>query len=229
MENFIYSGKNNLDTLTSAINYNNFLENLLLNFVRNEKNVLDFGAGHGEFALRLQKKGINVDCYEIDKEYSHVLRNKKFNVINNESLLKENYYDRIYSMNVLEHIEDDGKSLRNLYNALKTEGKLLLYVPAFPILFSNIDKNVGHFRRYKKQSLINLLENMGFKMVLAEYVDCLGFFCWLLYKWFPLANNGNINSKTTILFDRIIFPLSKQLDYVFKRLFGKNLLLIAKK
>ena len=48
----------------------------------------------------------------------------------------------IYSFNVLEHIEDDEAVLRDLFRVAAPGAQLLLYVPAFPVLFSAMDKRV---------------------------------------------------------------------------------------
>ena len=53
-------------------------------------------------------------------------------------------YDTVICSNVLEHIEDDVRALRNIRTLLKPGGRLLLYVPATPRLYCAIDRHVGH-------------------------------------------------------------------------------------
>ena len=72
---------------------------------------------------------------------------KVFNDINKT----KDQYDFIYSSNVLEHIYDDVKSLKQLESKLTKNGTLVLYLPAFQILYSDLDRSVGHFRRYSKK------------------------------------------------------------------------------
>ena len=57
--------------------------------------------------------------------------------------------DALYSINVLEHIENDLAALREMRRVLRPDGGLLLYVPAFPLLYSTNDRRVGHVRRYR--------------------------------------------------------------------------------
>ena len=58
-------------------------------------------------------------------------------------------------------------------------------------------------------------------------MDSLGFFATLLFK---VGDNGggDINRRALRLYDRAIFPLSRIVDSVTRRWFGKNLLLIAR-
>ena len=76
---------------------------------------------------------------------------------------------QITLLDVLEHIEDDAGFLIKLNHRLKSNGRLLLTVPAFNILWSSEDDYAGHFRRYKLQEIISLTENAGFKVLYASY------------------------------------------------------------
>ena len=66
-------------------------------------------------------------------------------------------------LNVLEHIEDDVSALENMKKALQaTNGRLVLLVPAGPRLYSALDQNLGHFRRYDEAGLRDLAAKTGF-------------------------------------------------------------------
>src|SRR5262249_14522534 len=71
---------------------------------------------------------------------------------------------------VLEHIEDDVAFLRSLRRLLKPGGRLYVTVPAFPPLWSAEDEHAGHFRRYTRRSLNEVLERGGFR------AECLTYF-----------------------------------------------------
>ena len=136
--------------------------------------------------------------------------------------------DFIYTLNVLEHIENDHLVLLQLFATLKPGGRLLVYVPAFAILYTSMDRKVGHYRRYSRQSLVGALRQAGFQVDDARYVDCMGFLATLLYR---LVDNkeGDINPSALRLYDRVAFPVSRALDRNFSRLFGKNLLVYARR
>ena len=59
----------------------------------------------------------------------------------------------VYTSNVLEHIQHDVSVLTDIKNKMSVNGKLAIYVPALPILFSDFDTSIGHFRRYSKKEL----------------------------------------------------------------------------
>lgn len=70
--------------------------------------------------------------------------------------------DTIICINVLEHIRDDTAGLSNMFNILEEGGRLALLVPAFQSLYCNIDRIVGHYRRYSRHdSHINLLKRVS--------------------------------------------------------------------
>ncbi len=127
----------------------------------------------------------------------------------------------IASFNVLEHIEDDLAALRSLHDKLIPGGRLFLYVPAFPILFSSMDRLVGHFRRYRRPQLIASLARAGFNVHQCRYADSLGFFASLAF----LASgnsSGHINSAAIRMYDQFAFPLSRVLDTLTAGTFGKE-------
>ena len=91
-----------------------------------------------------------------------------------------------------------------------------------------MDRQVGHFRRYRKKDLTEKIRQAGLTPVgNARYADCLGFLATLLYKL--TDKSGRINRKNLIFYDRYCFPLSRIGDLLFGKLFGKNVFIIAEK
>lgn len=70
---------------------------------------------------------------------------------------------------VLEHIEDDAAALRRLRTMLTDGGRLYLTVPAHGWLWSSVDPESGHFRRYTRSRLSRLLTACGFEVSFASY------------------------------------------------------------
>ena len=66
--------------------------------------------------------------------------------------------DFVYTFNVLEHIEDDAAALTHVGRALRHRGKLLGYVPAFEVLYTSMDRWVGHLRRCWRARLRSKVE-----------------------------------------------------------------------
>ena len=93
--------------------------------------------------------------------------------------------DVLLMLNVLEHIEDDRRALRNAFNLLKLGGSLIIEVPAGRHLFDSYDEELNHFRRYSSNELINKLTNVGFKVVRKSH---LGFFLFPAFAVIKLFN-----------------------------------------
>src|SRR5262245_60270724 len=72
--------------------------------------------------------------------------------------------------NVLEHIPDDEAALREIRARLVPDGHLVLWVPAFPLLYSRFDELLGHCRRYRHRELTALVARAGYAVVDVRYV-----------------------------------------------------------
>ncbi len=151
-----YTGKDTLEFLKEAVNYNHFLERQLLQFLGEYAEAVDFGAGNGEFAARLSAHGKCITAIEPDPHLRDAIAAQGIDVIANIEAAP--MQQRIYSQNVLEHIEDDEAALKALHGKLHPSGKLFLYVPAFSCLYTDIDKAIGHYRRYHKTELVQKLK-----------------------------------------------------------------------
>jgi SAM-dependent methyltransferase len=222
----LYEGLHNLGVLQQAKNYNAHLLSIVLGSGLDARAVVDFGAGLGTFAAGCRAVGMKVACIEPDHSLRLRLDQLGFEAHNTLDHVSPESVDYIYTLNVLEHIDDDAEILIQLYKRLRPGGRLMVYVPAFPYLYSAMDKMVGHRRRYTRSGLVRLVSASGFHVDRAEYVDCLGFLATLIFKWFG-NREGNVNQQGLILFDRYIFPVSLLLDRAVSRLFGKNVLVCA--
>jgi glycosyltransferase involved in cell wall biosynthesis len=88
------------------------------------------------------------------------------------------HIDTIVCCNVLEHIEDDRATLKDLCEVLEPRGRLVLLVPALARLFGTLDEHLHHFRRYEKPELIGKLVEAGFSVEDCRFVNKPGVFGW---------------------------------------------------
>jgi SAM-dependent methyltransferase len=224
-----YTGRDNLEAMAEAKNYNKFLISLIgENKELSKKRILDFGAGSGTYADMLKEQGVLVDCLEPDGVLYRQLGKKGYDVYRDIKELQPNSYDVIYALNVLEHIEDDEAVVTALTTALRKGGKLVIYVPAFQILFTSMDKKVGHFRRYRKKALNSHAQKASLKVNNLYYCDPLGFCAALTFKYVG-NKDGVVSARAVKIYDRYIFPLSKVIQPIFKKSVGKNVVLVAEK
>ena len=221
-----YSGTDNLEIMAEAVNYNRFLLELVRAGARPRDRILDFGAGIGTFARALTADGFDVLCVEQDDAQAATIREAGMAVFGSLDEVPGSSIDYLYSLNVLEHIADDLGALRECHARLKPGGRLLIYVPAFPMLFSSMDRKVGHCRRYTRGGLLAKVREAGFVSPTARYADCAGFLATLLYK-LGGSDTGSIDRRGLVLYDRLVFPLSRAGDRILGRIVGKNVVLTA--
>lgn len=229
--NFEYSGKEELwQADLNLNNYNNHIVHKLSLNLQNATRVLDYGAGIGTLSLRWEfLTGVRPECFEIDEKLITTLQERGFLAHPNLDSIAE--FDVVFSSNVLEHIEEDVSVLQDLNKKIKRGGYIALHVPAFQCLYSYFDFSVGHYRRYHKRELIRKLEESGFYVDKAYYSDCIGFFAWGVIKILSalLKKKPNISYGFSA-YDKYFYPISIFLDGIgFRFLFGKNLIVIAKK
>jgi len=223
-----YTGVDNLEIMDEARKYNDFLKEETFSHSGGAPRALDFGAGIGTFAAALRERGLEVTCVEPDSQLLGRLREMGFDAYPDISDIPSGSFDYIYSLNVLEHIEDDLSAMRQLYRCLSPGGRLFLYLPAFQSIYSSMDKKVGHFRRYRISGLIPRLTEAGFIKEEAFYVDSLGYFVSLLYK---LVGNkrGDLNLDIIRLYDTVFFPVSRLMDRVLGHVVGKNIVAVVRR
>lgn len=224
----LYAGHENLLVMQHARKYNAFLGRLIRQYGTGAHTVVDFGAGVGALAGDVRLWASRLVCVEPDAVQMDMLKAAGHEVENGISVLPDASVDYVYSVNVLEHIDDDGAVLAEIYKVLRPGGRLLVYVPALQWLYSSMDAAVGHVRRYHMKDLTNKVASAGFVVVRQEYVDSLGVPASLVYKWAG-DTSGHINVKALSLYDRIVFPFSRILDRLFGRIAGKNLLVVCEK
>ena len=228
MQQQAYSGIDNLEVMQEAVNYNRYLLDTVRSHAPRGGKVLDFGAGGGQFAVPLAQLGMDVTAVEPDETLQRRLRGHGLRAVGSAQELPDGSFDYIYTLNVLEHIEDDESALRTLHAKLAPHGKLLVYVPAFPVLYTSMDAKVGHVRRYTRQTLTSRAAAAGFRIERVAYADSVGFFATLLFK--AIGNkDGSVSVGALKFYDRLIFPISRALDLVTQRWLGKNLLLACTK
>lgn len=116
----------------------------------------------------------------------------------------------ITAFDVIEHIQEDESVLSNFHRAIKPGGTGLITVPQHPRLWSSIDEESCHKRRYRSKELLVRLESAGSRIVRStSFVTFLLHFLFLSRK-----STGAIGKKVN---DRALFlnPLLDRGGHVF--------------
>lgn len=229
MTEIAYTGLETLEALDGATNYRAWLVGFIDELARRAatRELVDFGAGIGTYPREARSRGYTVTCVELDEGQRSRLEADGFAAVESLSALGTGRVKAMYSLNVIEHIADDTATLRQLLDAVAPGGQLLLVVPAFPLLFSNLDRQVGHHRRYRRRELLRKVAATGWVVDSCHYGDSLGFPAALAYRLLGRFVDGILKPGQVGVYDRLVFPVSRRLDAVARRWFGKNLVLFA--
>ncbi|HEX3626977.1 MAG TPA: methyltransferase domain-containing protein [Verrucomicrobiae bacterium] len=213
----------------------NYRKALLDEFSRHLRgNVLEVGAGIGQITEALLankdiKRCVSIEPHSIfynrlaEKFPGHHLVHGTI-----EDLKEEAEWNSLVSINVLEHIKNDERELKNYRDHLaKSGGVLCLFVPARMEIYADIDRDFGHFRRYAKLELEQKLERAGFEVLRLRYYNLAGYFAWWLN--FCVLKKHHFSAGSVRFFDRYIFPLVHGFESrICAPFVGQSLLAIAR-
>jgi len=135
--------------------------------------------------------------------------------------------DSVIYVNVLEHIEDDRAELEKVFETLAPGGRFFVFVPAQPFLYSEFDKSIGHFRRYRRKELVEKCTAAGFEIKLARNFDLAGVVPW--YVKYRLLGSRSMEPGIVNVYDKLVVPIAKRMEGVISPPIGKNLLVIAER
>jgi SAM-dependent methyltransferase len=207
--------------------------------------LVEIGAGIGTFTVRLVRSHVSchptarLEVFEpegtlyqhlkkrLETAHPDLLRAGRLRITNGVFRSSPERFDTVIMINVLEHIEDDQTSIRAAYHALVPGGTFAVFVPALPWLFSALDRAVGHYQRYEKKRLEELLRRQGFDVVKSKYMDCLGVLPWYLLN--VVGRRTSINPHLARLYDTWFVPVTRWIEGLRDPWCGKNVLVVARK
>ena len=134
--------------------------------------ILDIGCGPGGTTLAYSESH-NVLGVDASSESVRYARDRGIAVAMMDATrlgVRPDSCDAIVALDLLEHVADDARALREMYAALRPGGVLVATVPAYQFLWSSHDEAVGHLRRYTKGPLLRLVRAAGFEVTLGAYV-----------------------------------------------------------
>jgi SAM-dependent methyltransferase len=138
--------------------------------------ILDVGSAAGKQVELLLSLDFEAEGLEYSEIGFKTQQNKGLKVTRGSATSlpwRDETFDGIICMDVLEHIEQDHLAVKEIMRVLKRNGKFLISVPSDPSLWSAHDLSVGHFRRYSKQNLSILLDQSDVRIASLEYWNIL--------------------------------------------------------
>lgn len=138
---------------------------LKMHLKRGNNIILDAGCGTGAGLLYLKKFGkvYGLDLSPVATKFckKRGIKNIKTGDVSNLPY-RNKTFDLVCLMDVIEHTSRNDIVLQEIFRVLKPNGKFLMTLPALPFIFSKHDKEQGHFQRYTKTQIQQLLLNAGF-------------------------------------------------------------------
>ncbi len=230
----VYEGDGQLETLdnlSSSFNYNKWIFNLTKPYLG--KRILEVGCGIGNMTRHFTDRvvlGVDIDPHylKIAKKRFKDKKNVGFCLVDLEKGLKRFKTfkaDTIVCINVLEHIQRDESFINECESLLCPGGKLILFVPAMPMIYGQMDKTYGHFRRYTKVEIFKKVE-IKLNVVKCNYLNILGVLGW----WYNgrFLKRKTIPRKHLIFFDKF-FKITLLLEKFVPKFFGLSLFIVGEK
>jgi SAM-dependent methyltransferase len=141
--------------------------------------------------------------------------------------LREERFDTVVSFNVLEHLEDAGPLIGALAR-VAPGASLVVFVPAMPAIYGTLDREAGHFRRYRKDELHGLLSAHADVHELG-YFNGVGAVAWFVAgRVLRLPLNGEATDGAIGLYDKLVVPVARLTDPLTTRIMGQSLLCHAR-
>lgn len=225
---------NDLEIMAGARHYNEWIYSRIRPHLG--KRILELGAGIGNFterfldSERLIVLEIEEGCYQkllerFGKHDGIAFVQSEMRELLQQGYFREEKIDTVVCLNVLEHIEDDCGALRDVYDILVPGGKLILMVPCFQSLYGEMDRLLGHYRRYKSRELTEKVKQAGFQISKMFYMNSVGMFGWFLNS--RILNKTTQSAQQVRFYDRFVVPVVSRIESVIKPPFGQSLFAIC--
>lgn len=227
----INSSAKTLESMSQAQWYNQWTKNHFERYLSGE--ILEIGCGIGNFSKYLSKYG-NLTAIDINEEYLKMAKKRIFgqaevgfgDIERGEYFFNNRKFNCVVCINVLEHIKDDVKAIRNIHKLLTPGGFLIILVPAHRFLYNSIDKSIGHFRRYEKREFEKILIDNGMEVLRIKSLNFLGIIGWFMAG--KLFREKQVSEMKIKIFN-LVSPIFLLTENLFELPIGTSILTIARK
>lgn len=200
--------------------------------------ILDVGCGTGRTLKELSKIGktIGVDSSSEALKFCRMRGLKNVYFAKATKLpFKNNFFNCVTMFDVIEHIKDDVKALKEVERVLKNNGIALFTTPAFMFLWDDHDRMNRHYRRYTLGEFTKKLDKASLKLIYISYFNTFLFPLVVVFKVLNqllgrkrFFNNQKTEEPLNSLLLRIFSAEKILLDFL-KFPFGISILCVAKK
>jgi len=221
------------------------LRRTLRKLVKKRSLILDIGSGSGLFYKTLSRFGSVMNLEYSKKGLLHLRRKRIGNLLRGDAQflpIGDGCVDIVTCIDVMEHVDDDRKLVREAHRVLKKDGYFIVTVPAYMFLWSDDDVLVHHKRRYTISRLVKLVEGR-FVVTKKTYRFFFIFFPTLIL--FLLKRlNKKIMGKRYVLKNSLETEPNKVINFILRSImylenvlidwgvclpFGVNILIVLQK
>lgn len=232
-------GFETLDNIAEADKFNEWMYKTIAKETFGE--ILEIGSGIGNISGFFVKDNKNISVSDMRQEYCKILKDKfsgknNFKGVHKIDIVNFNFktkhrgligkFDSVFALNIIEHVKDDNKAVENCMLLLKPNGKLIILVPAFMFLFNSFDKGLGHYRRYNRKQIENLLKKNNMEIEKSRYFNFAGTLGWWLSG--NVLRKENIPSGQMKLYNSFVW-IFKIIDLFTNRFIGLSIITVGKK
>jgi ubiquinone/menaquinone biosynthesis C-methylase UbiE len=210
------------------------------------KNILEVGSGDRSFTNQIMRHAGKIDriisiepsatLFELHKNKYKFPNNISFHVIDLFNMTMDTFglFDTALFVHVLEHIEKDREALNKVYELLLPKGKVLIEVPALHLLFSVHDEMLGHYRRYNKKTLTEIVDTDKYVIKNIWYQDIIGVLGSLYFfkiKKIKLASTNGVQlvKNQGNVYDKYIIPFESFIEKFIRFPFGLSITAVLQK
>lgn len=126
-----------------------------------ELSILDVGCGAGALMKELEVYGA-VTGVDFSPDAIAFCKQRGVNDVTKGDItnlpLRDNTFDVVLALDILEHVDDDVKGVKEIVRVLKPDGIAIVFVPAFMFLWGSTDEVSKHKRRYTKPEFLRILQ-----------------------------------------------------------------------
>lgn len=193
--------------------------------------VLEVGSGIGNISSLLLNAGYETTLSDLRPHYCHKLRATlgrhghcrgvhQFDLVQpdfdraNRPLLGR--FGTVIALNVVEHIADDRGAVANCAKLLRPGGRLIILVPAYPLLYNRFDRELGHYRRYTRTTLNQLFTANHLDVMRSFYFNLAGTLGWFVSG--SLMRNRVLPKGQVALYNRLVWLFRVVDRLTFRRL-----------
>ena len=232
-------GEDALNVVALADKFNDWMYKTIRPYC--EGSVLEIGSGIGNISQFFANNNHQITLSDIREGYCENLKEKFGDKENVKDVLLMNLtdpefenkfssyfesFDSIFSLNVVEHIEDDVLALKNCKKLLKKGGKLVILVPAYQSLYNQFDTELEHYRRYTKKTLNDIFQKANIPLVRSWYFNFMGIFGWWVSG--KLQKNKTVPKGQMGLYNKLV-PIFKIIDKIMLNQFGLSVISVGVK